>query len=986
MKHCYVLIALLFTVPILSAQNFPAGFQTIRIAQNLNPTDMKFSPDGHYLFVTDKSGKLFLSHHDEWNPTPILDFSSMVDPFNERGFGHLAVDPDFSNNGFLYVYYTVQGLALNRVARFTFNFNTETVNPASHLVLLDLDPLTASIHNGGALNFGADGKLYVTTGECGNPFNSQNLNNLLGKVLRMNKDGSIPEDNPFYNALPGNSRYIYAIGLRNPFTADVQPGTGRYFVCDVGQALQEEVNEVTAGKNYGWSLIEGPRPANVTPPANYVDPVFSYPHDSGCAITGGVFYNPSVNGFPTDYIGKFFYGDYCNTSIKVIDPVAGTRYTTFATNIGRPVAMAVSPEGAFYYLDRGGIPYDGSEETNTSTNEGVLWKVVYTGSLAPTIAVHPDTIIVSVGSNATFGVVANGLDLSYQWQRNGTDIPGATSSVLTLTNVQLADSGALFQCRVSNVHGNVTSDQGLLKVTNRPPPVPVIITPADGFTYVASTTLNFSGSATDPVEGNLPASKLTWKIDFHHDDHNHPVLAVTSGISSGSFDISAVNEVSDNVWYRIYLTAENDLGIKTTIYRDIFPQKITLNIQAPPGIALIVDGSNTPTPASILSVKGVVRSLTAPQTYMLADTLFNFVQWGNGYTNPELVITTPTADTTIAAVYSKKAVWNGTGLTGQYFNLPYTGNFSGTPVLERTDANINFNWAGGSPAPAVQDNQFSVRWTGFVQPRTSGTYTFYVNSNDGVRLYVNNQLVIDQWHTQATFETQGTIVLEAGEQYAIRLEYFDDFGDAVAELRWSGPDVVKQFIPVNSLFTAAGSPLPVNFVQFSVRPHGEGLLLQWKIEDLGNVKDYTVERKRIGSGQFESLVTLPHNGSAYTYTDRSVNKNIVYEYRIKQTDHDGRYVYSSIRTAMVGANTGFDFVIVPNPVKMQKQVQLVFTEEMEEATVQLISAGGQVRLNRKIRTMAGQSLEIPLEGLAAGIYYIKLINKDKVITKKLLIQ
>jgi glucose/arabinose dehydrogenase len=999
MKHYYAAssrkgIAFVFFFVIsffpfcLKAQTFPAGFQTVRIAQNLNPTDMKFSPDGQYLFVTDKSGKIFLSHNDNWVANPVIDFSAMVDPFNERGFTHIAVDPDFASNGFLYVYYTVQGLGRNRVARFTFDFNTQAVDPASHLALLDLEPMVAAIHTGGALNFGADGKLYVTTGESSNPLYSQSTGSVLGKVLRMNKDGTIPTDNPFYNALSGIYRYIYAIGMRNPFSADVQPGTGRYFVCDVGQSLFEEVNEILPGKNYGWSLVEGPKPANVAPPANYVDPVFSYPHDSGCAIIGGVFYNPSNNGFPTGYLGKFFYGDYCNQTIKILDPVSKTKFGVFATSIGRPVSFAVSPStGAFYYLDRGGIPYAGSEEDNTSTNEGVLWKVVYSGSLAPTIAVHPDTVITSVGSNASFGIIANGLDLAWRWQRNGTDIPGASQQAYTLSNVQLTDSGALFRCIVTNQHGSDTSREGLLRVTNRPPPLPVITLPAEGFTYVAGTTLNFSGSANDPVDGDLPASRLTWKVDFHHDEHSHPVLAVTSGIASGSFAISAVNEVSDNVWYRIYLTAENDLGIKTTIFRDVLPQKVTLTLQAHPGIAINVDGTNMATPGSLLSVKGVIRSLTAPLDYMIDDSLYNFVRWGNGSTNPILVFATPAADSTITAVYSKKAVWNGTGLTGQYYNLAYTQNFSGNPVLNRIDPSINFNWATTSPDPAVRIDQFCVRWTGFVQPRTSGTYTFYVNSNDGVRLYINNQPLIDEWHTQATFETQGSIVLQAGTPYSIRLEYFEDFGDAIAELRWSGPDVSKQIIPTNALFAAVGAPLPVNFLQFSIKPNNHALQLFWKVEDLGNVKDYTIERRKAGAGNFEALATVAANsGPTYTYTDRAVNKNIVYEYRIKQTDHDGRYVYSRTGTGLLSGSAAFGFVIVPNPAGAQKQVQLVFTEEIENASVQVLTASGQIKLNKNLQAVAGQSLELSLEGLPAGTYYIKVISKSRVISKKLLIQ
>src|SRR5438105_1496541 len=144
------------------------------------------------------------------------------------------------------------------------------------------------------MDFAPDGKLYVGVGENGNGANSQTLANRLGKMLRINADGSIPTDNPFYNVASGPNRAIWALGLRNPFTFSVQPGTGRIFINDVGQSTWEEIDDLVKGGNYGWPATEGP-----TDNPNFISPVFAYQHDTGepqgRAITGGAFYNPATN-------------------------------------------------------------------------------------------------------------------------------------------------------------------------------------------------------------------------------------------------------------------------------------------------------------------------------------------------------------------------------------------------------------------------------------------------------------------------------------------------------------------------------------------------------------------------------------------------------------------------------------------------------------------------------------------------------------------
>ena len=167
-------------------------------------------------------------------------------------------------------------------------------------------------------------------------------------MLRINPDGSIPTDNPFFTTATGNNRAIWALGLRNPFTFAVQPGTGRIFINDVGQNTWEEINDGIAGANYGWPTTEG----ETSNPA-FRSPLFAYGHGSGattgCAITGGTFYNPPVVQFPAAYVGDYFFADYCSGWIRRYDPATDS-VAAFATGISSPVDLKVGADGSLYYL------------------------------------------------------------------------------------------------------------------------------------------------------------------------------------------------------------------------------------------------------------------------------------------------------------------------------------------------------------------------------------------------------------------------------------------------------------------------------------------------------------------------------------------------------------------------------------------------------------------------------------------------------------
>ena len=293
----------------------------------------------------------------------------------------------------------------------------------SETVILELNDLSATNHNGGAIHFGPDGKLYVAVGENANSANSQTLTNRLGKLLRINADGTIPSDNPtsfpgIAGSPSGDNQAIWAVGLRNPFTFGFQPGTGRLFINDVGETTWEEINDGIAGSNYGWGICEG----FCSPPnANYRDPLFEYGHGSspttGCAIVGGAFYNPAITQFPVSYVGKYFFGDLCSGWIRLFDPSNSTA-SAFAAGISTLVDLKVGPEGSLYYLTRG--------------NGGQVWKIRSTIP-TPTPTVTPTPITIS-----------------------GTISYCSASSPRPVPNVTLALTGSASGSTLSDGSGNYT--------------------------------------------------------------------------------------------------------------------------------------------------------------------------------------------------------------------------------------------------------------------------------------------------------------------------------------------------------------------------------------------------------------------------------------------------------------------------------------------------------------------------------------------------
>lgn len=617
--------------------NLLPGFSDTAVAGGLErPVSLEPAPDGR-IFVTEQRGRVRVVKDGALLPTPFIELN--VSSGGERGVQGVVLDPQFAVNHYVYVYYTARTPYVhNRVSRFTADGDVAAAG--SETVIFELDRLDPSseIHNGGGLRFGADGKLYVTSGENGDSGKAQSLSTTLGKVLRINPDGTIPDDNPFLAQTTGNNRAIWALGLRNPFTFDIERDTGRTFVNDVGQATWEEIDQASPGANFGWPREEGPggNPA-------FVQPLYAYHHDrgepTGCAIAGGTFYDPPAGAtapFPSQYAGDYFFADGCAGWIWRLDRETGSA-SPFASDLGPAFSLTTGPDGSLYYV---------------AYIQGEVRKVAFAEPGPPVIANGPVAQLVAQGRPATFSVEAFGQEpLAYQWQRDGADIPGATAPTFTLDAPAASDNGATFRVVVTNPLGTVTSAAAPLTVVVDAPPVVTILSPAEGSLYTAGGILRFRGAATDPEDRKLPPSAFSWRVDFHHDEHLHPFLPETPGRRAGRLRIPSTGETSSNVWYRVHLTVTDSAGVSTTTFRDVRPRTATISVGASvPGASLSLDGQPTAAPFTFAGVVGLRRTLDAPATQVIDGVTYAFRGWGTRKA-PVLELRTPRRDRAYTAVY-----------------------------------------------------------------------------------------------------------------------------------------------------------------------------------------------------------------------------------------------------------------------------------------------------------------------------------------------
>ncbi len=645
----------------------PRGFVRETVAANFSlPTGFAFAPDGR-IFVSEKSGKVWVVQNGQRLDTPFIDISDRVNTVGDRGLLHVALHPRFPSVPYVYLAYvyeppqaagfTDNGARVSRVSRFEANrSNSNVAVPDSEVVILgaagtwdtignketmdaapytcfdgamnpiqDCVPNEGPVHSVGSLAFGPDGSLYVASGDGINygwgSLRAQNLDVLAGKILRINPiNGQGYAGNPFYDGNPNSNRSkVFALGMKNPWRLAFHPVSGELYATDVGQSKWEEINRTPPGANLGWPCYEGPIQNAFDPEC---EPVLSgdwpqteawyfYPHLNGRgAALGGDFLRGA--NFPAAYRGNYFFSEFNVATIErvFINADGAVVGETFGSGFSGGIQVSSGPGGALYFL---------------SITEGALFRILYKGesNTAPTAAASASPasgqppLQVDFSSAGTFDPDGDQVTFRWEFGDGGTatdadpsytyDEPGQYTARLTVTDPVGASS-------TSTVQISVGSDA----------PSVEILSPQPDQRFRIGDRITLRGRATDAEDGSLSGDTLRWNAVLHHAEHVHYDAYRGSG-SEGSF---IFEDHGDNTYVEVCLTATDSSGIESEACTDVRPQEVVYTIESVPGgISLAYGGSPYTTPFKVRTYVNAKRTVSAPTR--LPNGL-RFDSWSDG--------------------------------------------------------------------------------------------------------------------------------------------------------------------------------------------------------------------------------------------------------------------------------------------------------------------------------------------------------------------
>ena len=499
---------------VSNAFTLPENFVDEVVLQNLvDPDGFAFAPDGR-LFISERiSGKLRVATYDvpsdTWtlNATPFHTFNTPKNAAGQPearrsgGLRDIAFDPNFASNGYVYAFYMSNTSLHNRVVRVTTSAGNADVSTGTETLLIDLpfnNTSSSGSHNGGALEFGNDGKLYITTGDgwegefAGDPV--QSLSSFTGKVLRINSNGVIPTDNPFYNQAIGSYRAIYALGLRNPYSMSKHPDSGVLYINEARGTNKASIYIVEAAANYQH---EGTGIGNTRS---------SWANASGAGgelITGGAWMpSAGLGNFPPSYNGRYFAALWGSNSsstgrINTIASASDTTNATFETGIGvvgsnsisvKPVITRFASTGELYYM-----------LTTYTTNSAQIRRVRFTAQetvaapvFSPSGGTSPTPINVTMSTATT--------DASIHYTLNNT--PPTTASPAYSGAVTIAES-AVLRARGFKPLFNASSETSAVYIIGDTEnnQAPIVDAGPDKIGFLGQS-ISLDGSGTTDPDGN----------------------------------------------------------------------------------------------------------------------------------------------------------------------------------------------------------------------------------------------------------------------------------------------------------------------------------------------------------------------------------------------------------------------------------------------------------------------------------------------------
>ncbi len=834
-----LLLALVLAMPI-GAIAQPAPFQHELVADGFGlPSSGVFLPDGRML-ITTLQGRIFITTPLDQRPVQWSVYMDIpnVNNSGEHGLVEIMLDPQFNTNDHFYVFYSTQANR-NRVSRFTHGGNN--ASPASEQVIFEtITPFSSCCHIGGGMAFVDDNTILLCVGDDFTPALAQNLASPYGKVHRIRKDGTLPTDNPYIDATPGDFnangvlKSIYSAGLRNPFRASVNPTTGQFLIGEVGgndhSVAWEDLHVASPAANFGWPFCGdgGRTPSGACLDPLFSDPLFTYPHaGTGASITGGIVYTGSM--FPPEWQGRYVYGDYARNELRYLtldqdgsvtadvpflNPGAGG---TFPLSV---VKLLQGPDGSLYYIDL---------VSEYVTYTGALHRIFYSvnsapqcGPLTATPNDGPGPSLTSVLSGSAAD--AEGDALTFTWT------PGDGSPALTGATVShtYTDPGTYLPTLLVS-DGNSTINCGSVAVSVGSPPVAQILNPANGSLFRSGEVVTFTGLGTD--DDIITEASYSWTAVFNHDEHIHPEAGATG---TSTFDLvipTTGHGYSGTTFYTVTLTITDSDGLQHSQSVQIFPEKVNVTVNStPPGLQVLVEGLPVLTPYTFDQAIGYQVQISVPAgPQCVASTGYSFAGWSTGapMTHGYMV---PPVNSTVNATFQQSG---SCGACGQFLALDGVDDVVKiAPFTLEGDHTIEF-WqrpsAGFSDADAILGDSLT-----FSLDLADGRLRYFLNG--AARVSSASAMVANQWNHYA--------VVRSGSQLTIYVNGVADttttdpangapvtiasigrsifpgtYGGGLDELRiWSVARTGEQLLAARNVHVPPGDPTLEAYWRFDQEP------------------------------------------------------------------------------------------------------------------------------------------------------------------------